>query len=47
MLYFSKFLLREVYEFHSLLNGNKEKTLQWMSGVIASKLQSDSFKLPK
>ena len=36
----------EVYKFHALTNRNK-KTLQWNYNVIASKLQCDSFKLPK
>ena len=37
----------EVYQYHFLINKNKEKTLQWSYNVIASNLQCDSFKLPK
>ena len=37
----------EVYQYHFLINKNKEKTLQWSYNVIASNLQYDSFKLPK
>ena len=37
----------EVYQYHFLINKDKEKTLQWSYNVIASNLQCDSFKLPK
>ena len=37
----------EVYKFHALINRNRKKTLQRSYDVIVSKLQCDSFKLPK
>ena len=37
----------EVYKLHALINGNKEKTLQWSYNVTALKLQCDGFKLLK